>query len=167
MKTKTLILVRHAKSSWKNLDLDDHDRPLNKRGKRDLPEMGERLKGEIEGPALIISSTAKRATKTAKGLCQALGYELDCIKLDAEVFGASKQKLIKVIRSTSNTSDQIMLVGHNPGMAEAADYLSRSKITSMPTCAVAIFKFAIEEWIEVNPSSATLIYYDYPKNIDR
>jgi phosphohistidine phosphatase SixA len=95
---KRLTLVRHAKSSWKDPELTDFDRPLSKRGKRDAPLMGERLAGRDSRPELILSSPAKRARKTAKLMARKLELAADRLILEAEIYEAEPEALLKVIR---------------------------------------------------------------------
>ena len=83
---KTLYLVRHAKSSWKDSSLDDRDRPLNKRGRRAAPDMGQRLAAQGHHPELIISSPANRARSTAKKIAEEIGYDPSLIRLDEALY---------------------------------------------------------------------------------
>src|SRR5258705_4002883 len=137
---RTLFLVRHAKSSWDDTALPDKDRPLNDRGKRDAAKMGERLaKFELK-PDLILSSPANRALTTAEIIAKKLDYKLKHIVMDNRLYAVDADDLLDVIRKLRDKSKRVMLFGHNPELTELAHRLS-SKITRMPTCAVAGFTF--------------------------
>src|SRR5687768_1175410 len=111
---KELILVRHAKSSWKDQDLTDFERPLNKRGKRDAPFMGGLLKKITQSPDLIISSPAARALSTAKIIAKELDFPVDKIKKDIKIYLAEEVELFKIVKKISDKHQRIILVGHNP-----------------------------------------------------
>src|SRR5689334_22986953 len=110
---KTLFLVRHAKSSWAHLSLNDFDRPLNARGKKDAPFMGEILYNQHILPDLLLSSPAKRAFSTAKKIAKAIGYKKKEINTDKDIYDADEDTLLKVIHRQDQKYDSIMLVGHN------------------------------------------------------
>jgi phosphohistidine phosphatase len=159
---KTLFLVRHAKSSRDDPALPDKDRPLNGRGKRDAPKMGKRLAKRHVRPDLILSSSARRALKTAKIIAKELGYKQKDIVVDDRLYAVGADDLLRVIGGLDDKQNCVMLFGHNPELTELAHRLS-SRITGMPTCAVAEFTFDAKSWSNIGkgkPSSATL---DYPK----
>jgi len=155
---KTLVLVRHAKSSWDDPSLADKDRPLNDRGKRDAPKVGERLARTGAKPDLILSSPAKRALATAEIIARKLGYKRKDIVVDDRLYAVEAEVLLDVIRRLDDEAECVMLFGHNPELTELAHRLS-SKINHMPTCAVAEFTFDVKSWKrigEVNPSTVAV-----------
>jgi phosphohistidine phosphatase len=155
---KTLFLVRHAKSSWDDTALRDKDRPLNDRGKRDAAKMGERLAKIDVKPDLILSSPARRALTTAQIVAKKLDYKLKNILVDNRLYAVGGDDLLDVIRKLGDKSKRVMLFGHNPELTELAHRLS-SKITRMPTCAVAEFTFDAKSWAntgEDKPTKVTL-----------
>jgi phosphohistidine phosphatase len=159
---KTLFLVRHAKSSWDDASLPDKDRPLNDRGKRDAAKMGERLAKHDVKPDLILSSPARRALTTAEIIAKKLDYKPKSIVVDDRLYATEADDLLSAIRKLGNKPKRVMIFGHNPELTELANRLS-SKITRMPTCAVAEFTFEAKSWASIGedkPSKATL---DYPK----
>ncbi|MEM7108960.1 MAG: histidine phosphatase family protein [Bacteroidota bacterium] len=160
---KTVYLVRHAKSSWDYPELTDHDRPLNKRGKRDAPEMGRRLKEKGILPDLMISSTALRAMTTCEIIAGAIGYPNDKIIGDRNVFHAGTQKLLQIIKNVTDSSRSLMLFGHNPGFTDFANRLANTDIWNIPTCGVFACEFDLSHWHEVEFQSGNLLFYDYPK----
>lgn len=137
----TLVLVRHAKSDWGDPRIDDHDRPLNRRGLRDAPILARRLAGTGLHLDALLSSTALRARTTASFFGTALGLEPE---LDADLYGAPASSLLSV--AAARGVDAVMVVAHDPGMTILADRLSGGGIGHMPTCAVATFVWSTPDW---------------------
>lgn len=160
---KELILVRHAKSSWKDPTLRDHDRLLNKRGKRDAPEMGERLARSGCDPDLMVSSSAVRALDTARSVAGKLGYPCERIAVEARLFHAGVSELLQVIRSVDDSVDSLMLFGHNPGLTDLANHIGPRDIFNMPTCAVLHLRFQADTWATVGDLPGDEVLYDFPK----
>jgi len=155
---KTLFLVRHAKSSRNDAAMPDKDRPLNDRGKRDAPKMGERLAKRDVKPDLILSSPARRALTTAEIIAKKLDYKRKDIVADDRLYAGEADDLLEVIGELDDKLERVMLFGHNPELTELAHRLS-SKITRMPTCAVAEFTFDAKSWAntgEDKPTKVTL-----------
>lgn len=141
---KTLLLLRHAKSSWKEPDMDDHDRPLNKRGKRDAPRMGELLKEEALLPDLIVSSSARRARKTAEHVMHASGYRGET-RTTGQLYHASRDQLRSFIAALPDSFVRVMLVGHNPEFEELLESLV-GIYTPLSTATLAQVELPIENW---------------------
>ena len=141
---KTLLILRHAKSSWNNLDLADYDRPLNKRGKQDAPRMGEFLRQQSLIPDLIISSPAKRAKKTAKLFAKAVGYK-GGISLETTFYHARPETYIMILQNISYDYKRVMVIGHNPGL-EALVAILTGCMEPMPTTAIAHVSLPIDRW---------------------
>lgn len=159
---KTLFLVRHAKSSRDDPSLPDRERPLDDRGKRDAPKMGERLAKRDVKLDLLVSSPALRALTTAHLIADEIGYKRKDIVVDDRLYASSPDDLLAVIRALDNKLDRVMLFGHNPEFSDLAHRLS-SGIIDMPTSAVAEYNFDTKAWSdvgEVEPAKAVL---DYPK----
>lgn len=144
---KTLLLLRHAKSSWNDPDLTDHDRPLNDRGKREAPLVGMRLRELGLVPDLVLCSTAKRAHKTAKKVLAACGYEGE-IQLLRELYLADVGAWVRVLKQLEPTVHCVLAVGHNPGIEDLVQVLSGSR-AAMPTAALAHFELPLDDWSEV------------------
>lgn len=160
---KTLTLVRHAKSSWKNADLTDKKRPLNERGEHDAPIMGARIVAAGIRPSLILSSPAVRAWTTAKIIAQEIGYPREFLQREAELYLASVDTLLNVLGRQDAEFNNIMLVGHNPGLTEFANYLSPGLTDNVPTSGIVAVSFEGEDW-DLRPAPATeLIAYDFPR----
>lgn len=159
---KTLILVRHAKSSWDDPDLPDKVRPLNARGKRDAPKMGKRLAARDVKVDLILSSHAIRALKTARVLADELDYKLKNIVVDDRLYPGTVDDLLKIVHNLGNHLNHVMLVGHHPALSKLAHHLS-SDITHMPTCAVAEFTFNAKTWQDAHKATLETVGFDFPK----
>lgn len=144
---KTLLILRHAKSSWKFPDLSDHDRPLNRRGKRDAPEMGRVLKDKQLVPDLIVSSTATRAKDTAVAVANRSGYKGKKIKNES-LYAAEPAAYLKVIRELDDDYERVLIVGHNPGVEELIETLT-GEIHIIPTCTLAQIEFDVDNWSDV------------------
>lgn len=158
---KILILVRHAKSSWKDISLDDFDRPLNKRGKRDAPLMGNLLKEKKFIPDFIISSPAIRAALTAKIIAEKLDYPISKILWDDSLYEASANDILKVITGADETNKALLIVGHNPGLTNFSNYLTKDFISNIPTCGVAIISLQ-KKWNEIAADDGKLLLTEYP-----
>ena len=147
---KSVLILRHAKSSWKNPELTDHDRPLNKRGKRDAPQMGKLLKNQRLVPEAIVSSTAIRARATAELVAKASGYKGGEITLNNSLYAAGPQAYLDALHDLSDDYVRAMIVGHNPGLEELVEMLT-GEIHIMPTCSLAYVKFeGVHSWLEID-----------------
>jgi phosphohistidine phosphatase len=144
---KTLLLMRHAKSSWKDTDLPDHERPLNKRGRRDAPMMGELLAERELIPERILSSSALRARQTAELMAETAGYTGNITYLD-RLFMAEVDEYINALNDLPDDVDPAMLIGHNPGMETLLQMLS-GQIEALPTAVIAHLRLPIESWAEL------------------
>ncbi|HEY5919342.1 MAG TPA: histidine phosphatase family protein [Chryseolinea sp.] len=163
---KTLFIIRHAKSSWDASNVDDFDRPLNERGKRDAPRMGKRFKEKDIHPDLMVSSPAKRALSTAKKIAEVLKYKKDDIKSDRRLYHADEETILTVIRELKENRSVVMLFGHNPGLTEFVNSLmdGSQDIDNIPTCGVVAFQFSIEHWTEIDWGKGKMLFFDYPKS---
>ena len=160
---KTLYLLRHAKSRWDDPALPDRDRPLEARGERDAAKMGKHFLQANRKPDLILSSPATRAMVTAKVIAKSLNYKVSNISIDDRLYAATKASLIAVIETLGDTLDRVMLVGHNPGLAELAHHFD-SSVRLMPTCALAEFRFESASWAGLGQVRPVHTAFDSPKN---
>ena len=163
---KKLILVRHGKSSWKEPELADLDRPLNKRGKHDAPRMGRRLASRRLKPDRLVSSPAKRAVSTARRVAKEMGYPRKGIELEDRVYEASHRELLEVVKGWDDSLNVVMLFGHNPGFTDLANHLGSEFIENVPTCGIVELTFKIDSWELVGQEKAAEMDFDYPKRVD-
>jgi phosphohistidine phosphatase len=161
---KTLTLVRHAKSSWNDTSLSDRDRPLNKRGKRDAPEMGQRITAAGIRPSLIVSSPAVRAWTTAKIIADQIGYPREFLQRDSALYLASVNGILDVIVAQDAGFNNVMLVGHNPGFTDFANYLVPGLTNNIPTAGVVCVELDTDDWSLYDKPDVNLVLYDFPKN---
>ena len=161
---KELLVLRHAKSSWKHPELDDHDRPLNKRGKGDAPQMGELIRREGMIPERIISSTAERAHTTAKLVANACGYQQELLAT-ARLYLAGPDEYLDLLSELDDGIGSAMVVGHNPGMEELVEELTGMS-ERMPTAALARIALDLESWTGiVGPRRGELLGLWRPKEL--
>jgi phosphohistidine phosphatase len=159
---KTLTLIRHAKSSWDEEGLADRDRPLNERGERDAPKMGDRLAARGVIADLILSSPAVRALTTAHIIAKAIGYKRKDIVVDERIYDSTPGTLLAIIQAVNDQHERVMLFGHNPEFTELARMFTR-EIVEMPTCAVAEFTFEAAHWSEIGTTAPTSVVFETPK----
>lgn len=145
---KSVLILRHAKSSRKNPKQSGNERPLTKRGKRDAPLMGELIKNEHLVPEFIISSNAKRASSTAKMVAKAAGYK-GGINLNQSLYAARPSDYIDVLRNLSNEYARVLIIGHNPGLEELVGTLTEEE-HGLSTCSLAHVELRINKWAELD-----------------
>ena len=158
---KKLILLRHAKSSWKDASLDDFDRPLNRRGKKDAPKMAHKLAMRKIKIDLIISSPAKRTNETAKIFANILGYESEIIFND-KLYEASYKEILNVINLIDDKYQNVLLVCHNPGITNLVNYISDYFIENISTSGIVGLS-TNSSWKNINENGCSFLFYDYPK----
>lgn len=158
---KTLYLLRHAKSSWDNPGLADYERPLNSRGEKAAPFIGEKMRENEFIPELIISSPAERAKQTARLVKESGRIEAE-LKFDERIYGAGTSTLIDIISSVDDDFRSLMLVGHNPTFESMTSVLT-GNYKSMPTATLAVIDLNIESWIEAEPDCGKLRKIIRPK----
>ena len=161
---KTLLVLRHAKSSWDDAALDDHERPLNKRGRRDAPRMGELVREHGLIPDVVISSDAVRARLTAEAVIEAARYA-GAILLDRRLYLAGPADILSLLRTVGEKAETVMIVGHNPGLEELVAQLT-GDWQDLPTAALAQIILPIDRWRDLNLSSrGTLVGHWGPKEL--
>jgi phosphohistidine phosphatase len=160
---KTLLLLRHAKSSWDDVALRDFERPLADRGKRDAPRMAEELKHRAPVPDLIISSPAARARQTTQAVVDAGGLSAR-LEFNDSIYGATSAELMRLIRRLEDAVNCALMVGHNPGFEELVSRLTGSE-ERMPTAALACIEFQIDHWNDLEDGTGRLIWLLTPKRL--
>jgi phosphohistidine phosphatase len=162
---KTLLLMRHAKSSWKDNDLKDHERPLAKRGMKNAPRMGDLIKEAELVPQRILSSTALRARQTAEAVAEKSGYLGEIIYLDS-LYLAEPPIILDILRLTGDDIERVMVVGHNPGLEALMQILS-GRVEALTTASVAYFVLPIDHWRDLGSNTqGELIQLWRPKDLD-
>lgn len=161
---KRLYLIRHAKSSWSDPDLDDFSRPLNKRGKEDCSEMAARLGSAGIRPNVIAASPAKRAKKTAVCMAKGTGYDKNYIRYYDELYLGTVSYHLELIEKLFRDVDVLFLVGHNNTMTELAEYLTGAQLGNVPTCGIVAVEYADPQGFSSEAGVGKILFFDFPKN---
>ena len=144
---KTLLLLRHAKSSWKHADRTDHDRPLHTRGKRDAPRMAAFVHDQRLAPDLILSSSAVRAQRTAEAVAVACGLD-GAVRSEPRLYLAEPSTILELLGEVAGDVERVLIVGHNPGLEELVAILT-GRDETMPTAALAQITLPIDDWVQL------------------
>ena len=161
---KTVYLLRHAKSSWSNPELDDLERPLNKRGKRNAIMMGERFAASTQVVDRIISSPALRARSTAELFATACGFPVGNLIEQADLYFCGARAMENTIKVQDDHFRSIMLVTHNPDITKFVNSIASAPyIGNVPTCGLVKLATDIDHWRDWSGSAAQFEYFDYPK----
>ena len=167
---KVLYLLRHAKSSWEDAELADHDRPLAPRGKRAAGVIADHLRRQGVQPALVLCSTARRARETLKPLLRVFGGKVE-VRFESGLYAASAQELLGRLRSVPEPLSSVMLVGHNPGLQELGLLLARPSTrrdaleAKFPTGALAVVELDVAGWRDVSEHSGELTSLVLPREL--
>jgi phosphohistidine phosphatase len=166
---KRLHLLRHAKSSWDDPALADHDRPLAPRGRRAAEAMAQHLRNEGIAPELVLCSPSARTRQTLTAIAPGLGENAD-VRIESELYAASAATLLEVLHELPDEVSSVMLIAHNPGIQDLAVSLAgggpaiermRSKF---PTAALATLELDVS-WSELTPEGAELVGFVKPKDL--
>ncbi len=160
---KTLYIVRHAKSSWADLSMQDIDRPLNQRGKRDAPIMSSKCIELKYIPELIITSNAKRAQETADCFIEKFGLRQSQTEVNGKLYHAPEDTYFEEAQLIDDSIASAMMFGHNPGITYLANNVSDKYIDNVPTCGVLIITSTASSWVDIDPMNSKLINFIYPK----
>ncbi len=159
---KKLLLIRHAKSSWKHHDLDDHERPLNARGERDSFTMARWLAESDEGLDVIYSSSAIRAVTFAERIAEFANLNL---VPDLTFYTFDADELIEIISNLPSQVQRVGIVGHNPAITQASNKLCGSELKNVPTAGIVSIECPITEWSEIVEAPCELRYFQSPKRL--
>lgn len=162
---KTLLIIRHAKSSWEN-DNNDFDRPLNDRGKRDAPGMAKRLMKAGIRIDLFVSSPAKRAKATAEFFAREYGRSPEEIVFIPELYHAEVQAFKDAVAVLDDRFHTVAIFSHNPGITAFANSLTSVRLDNIPTCGIFAVTSLTTEWKEFSHSEKTFWFFDYPKSLE-
>jgi len=180
MTNATLTLLRHAKSSWNNQQQADHDRPLNKRGNRDAPDMAHRLVANNSIPSLILCSSARRTRETAAHLLDVFGEPSPEIYYDEALYLASPHSILAALEQVPDNIRHVMVIAHNPGIEDLSAELQGISMDTMPTAAIRQFVCPSISGLRkqlrdintgglqgdnTNAAGIRLIFSDYPKSV--
>jgi phosphohistidine phosphatase len=165
-----LYLLRHAKSSWNDASLPDHERPLAPRGRRAAKLMGDHLSEEDIHPALVLCSSSVRTRETLSRIGKALDDEPP-VQFEEGLYGAGAEQLLERLRQLPADLSSVLLIGHNPGVHELALGLAGSGVQlarleeKFPTAALATLEFELETWADLEPGGGELVGYVVPREL--
>lgn len=164
--TKTLLVIRHAKSSWDITTLNDFDRPLNDRGKRDAPAMAGRLKEKNILVDAFVASPAKRAKKTAELFIETYNRNKEDIIFISKLYHAGTDTFFEVAEDLNEAFQTVALFSHNPGITAFVNMLTDDvRLDNMPTCGIFAVKLQSSSWKNFRKAKKEFLFFDYPKNI--
>ena len=159
---RTISFIRHAKSD-QSVNLPDFERPLNQRGLKDAPMMGQIIKDKYLQPDLILSSPAMRAKTTAKLIAKSINYPETEIIFMENLYFADTEAFFNIIHQVNNNFKQLFIVSHNPGTTYIINRISKARLDHMPTCGIAEITFEVNHWSEIQDKSGVLKRFDTPK----
>ena len=163
---KYILLLRHAKSSWEDLSLDDYERPLSKRGLEDAPKMGKFLRNVTYKPEYIVSSPAKRAEQTTKLCLEGMEGDEDLVKWEQGLYFQTVNKYIEAIKQAPSDVEKIMIVGHNPLIEATATLLCGGKEKTafrVPTAGLICLQSYAIHWDDIKPNNCDVKWMMIPK----
>jgi len=160
---KTILLLRHAKSSWKDASVKDFDRPLNQRGLKAAPAIGRLMRKRKLQPELVLSSPAERARQTTQLVLEAAGLKTE-VRYDERIYEASAARLFEIVSQLDDEAEVVMMVGHNPGFEELLEALTGTG-RSLSTAALACIELDIEKWNKVRAGENQLAWLVRPKEL--
>jgi phosphohistidine phosphatase len=160
---KTLLLLRHAKSSWKDTNVKDFDRPLNHRGLKAAPAVGRLIRKRKLEPEIVLSSPAERARQTTQLVIDAAGIKTE-LRYDERIYEAPGARLFEIVMQIEDDADMALLVGHNPGLEELLERLT-GEARSLPTASLVCIELEIEKWIKLREGGGRLAWLMKPKEL--
>lgn len=160
---KNLLIIRHAKSSWDDPDLEDKERPLDNKGLGDATLMANVLKNHNVRLDKIFCSTALRAKMTLELINKTLNFDLQKIVYTDELYNASRRNILNFLKVLDDDLINVAIVGHNPGLTDLADFLLYDFYYQLPTCAMVFIELDINKWSDLKSGTGTLRFYEYPK----
>ncbi len=163
---RTLYLIRHAKSSWGNPGLRDHDRPLNERGLHDAPKMAQLIAAQGVNPDMLVSSTAKRALSTALFFAEAFKMEPGAIQREPRIYEAFPQEILRLISELPDSATTVFLFGHNPTFTEVANhFIENDFIENVPTCGIVKINSTASSWNSLYEGNSKVAACFFPKEV--
>ena len=160
---KTLLLIRHAKSSWDDPGLSDYERPLNDRGKKDAPAMAERLYERGIKIDAFVTSPARRARKTAEHFSKQYKKDKDDLVLKTELYMATDEAFNSVVEKLNDDLDCVAVFSHNPGITDFANSLTDARADNIPTCGIFAVSIDAKKWSKFKEAKKNFLFFDYPK----
>ena len=161
---KQLLLIRHAKSSWKDPALSDLKRPLKKRGQRDAAEMAQRLNALGLNVETVFMSPALRVMETVEEMGGQTGFGRGICEVAPDLYTFSYEDIMLFLKKLDDTLKSVAVVGHNPAITDLLNFLTLEEVSNIPTCGIALLELDVEKWSKLRAGGASLSHYDFPKN---
>ncbi len=162
---RSLLIMRHAKSSWDYPELPDIVRPLNNRGKEASKKMGHYLAQLKYKPDLIVSSPATRAYHTSISVAQILGYRIKNIVLDRRLYFEGVEGMMATIKECNNSYEHVAIFSHEPTCSSFCEMMSNSSIAKFPTGAAFMMRFETSNWNNIPKLVGERIFFSLPRHI--
>jgi phosphohistidine phosphatase len=167
-----LLLLRHAKSSWDDVQATDFDRPLSSRGRRAAPLMGRHIALHRLVPQRILCSSSRRTRETLAGILPYLADDLD-VRLTRDLYLSSEDRYVDIIRAQGGTARTLLVIGHNPALQETSltlvgqgnPTLLHDMREKFPTAALAVIDFEAKTWIDVEPETGRIVAFFRPREL--
>ena len=160
---KTIYIIRHAKSSWDDFSLSDHDRPLSKTGIRKTERIIKYLLKKEVSPDLFISSSAVRAKTTAFQIAEGLGYPIDKVQIDKTLYHADENGIFSALFGLPNDVDSVMLFAHNPTLTDFVNNFLHPEIDNLPTTGVVSVGFKTHQWEKMAEAKFQINFVVFPR----
>ncbi len=164
---KKLFITRHAKSSWEDITVSDHDHDLLEVGIRRTRKVAEYIKKKGEIPDIIISSSAVRALKTARIFAEIFNYPVENIKISPSLYGCDEDDILDEIYGLPDETESAMVVGHNPAFTDFANYFMKPKqqIDNLPTSGIVAIRFKTDKWTDIHLAKHKMLFKAFPKDL--
>ncbi len=162
---KTLIFIRHSKSSWKNANLSDHERPLNKRGNNDARLISDFLSNIINTVDILHCSSSERTRETADYFIKKINFS-NCI-YDDDLYHISSDNLLKIIRDYNNDIDSLMMIAHNPGLTNFVNLMTDLELWNLPTTGMVAINFNVDSWEMIDKTNGNVFCKKFPKELKK
>ena len=163
-KTKTLYVLRHAKSSWDEMDKNDFDRALKSRGIDDARKLAHIHRNELSDVDIVVSSPANRAIHTAILFCQTIGLPMQIIHINENIYESYEDEIERIVRAFPDEVSKAIIVGHNPTFTYFANRFLPNSIENIPTSGIVKLEFSAKSWENIAKNNLVSHFFDYPKN---
>jgi phosphohistidine phosphatase len=162
---KTLFIIRHSKSSWKNANLSDHERPLNKRGNIDAKLISNYLSSVVINIDFLHCSSSKRTRETAEYFLEKININKQ--NYDDQLYHVSSEDLLQAIRAYDNNLSSAMIIAHNPGLTNFVNLLTDLNLWNLPTTGMIVIDFNVSSWEEIKENNGKILFKKFPKEFKK
>jgi phosphohistidine phosphatase len=161
---KTLIILRHAKSSWEENDKSDFDRVLKEKGIDDIRLLASNVKDNLPRIDIIFSSPANRAIHTAILFAISVGIPTDRIRIVEGLYDTNELRVDEFVKSLPDELTNVVVVGHNPTSTDFVNLFLKNKIDNIPTSGMVMLTFTVQSWRDISPKNLIASTFNHPNN---